>query len=126
SARSPRRGWPEGARFCPSCGTPADAGETVREQVPPTETGEVPVSYDVAEPHFFGVTPPLLLLGLAGVLIVVAIVLFASGRWPFGLIVLGIAALLGAAFLEAARRLPVQGLSRSTAAARERAQSKVE
>jgi len=117
---------PEGARFCPSCGTPTDAGETVHEQVPPNETGQVPVSYDVAEPRFFGVTPPFLLLGLAVVLFVVAIVLFASGHWPYGLIVLGIAALLVAAFLETARRRPSNALGHSTAVARERAQSTVE
>jgi hypothetical protein len=117
---------PENARFCPSCGTPADAGETVREEVPWHETGQVPVTYDIAEPRFFGVTPPFLLLGLAVLLFVFAIVLFASGRWPYGLIVLGIAALLVAAFLEAARRRPSRGLGHPTTAARERAQSTVE
>jgi hypothetical protein len=117
---------PENARFCPSCGTPTDAGETVREEVPLHENGQVPVSYDIAEPRFFGVTPPFLLLGLAVVLFVVAIVLFASGRWPHGLIALGIALFLVAAFLEAARRRPAKGLGRPTVAARERAQSTVE
>jgi len=98
----------------------------VREEVPVNETGQVPVTYDIAEPRFFGVTPPLLLLGLAVVLFVVAVVLFAFGHWPYGLIVLGIAALLVAAFLEAARRRPSHGLGHSTAAARERAHSSVE
>jgi hypothetical protein len=117
---------PENARFCPSCGTPTDAGETVRAEVPLHETGQVPVSYDIAEPRFFGVTPPFLLLGLAVVLFIVAIVLFASGHWPYGLILLGIAALLVAVFLEAARRRPSNGLGSSTAVARERAHSSVE
>jgi hypothetical protein len=117
---------PEDARFCPSCGTPTDEGQTVREQMPLEETGEVPVSYQVAEPHFFGVTPPFLLLSLAAVLFVVAIVLFVTGHWPYGLIVLGVAALLVAAFLEAARRRPTNSLGRSTVVARERAQSSVE
>jgi hypothetical protein len=117
---------PDNARFCPSCGAPTSAGETVLEQVPPNETGQVPVSYDIAEPRLFGVTPPFLLLGLAVVVFIVAIVLFGTGHWPFGLIVLGIAALLVAAFLEAARRRPSKGLGHSTVAARERAHSTVE
>jgi zinc-ribbon domain len=117
---------PENARFCPSCGTPTEEGETVRAEVPLNETGEVPVSYQVAEPRFFGVTPPFLLLSVAVVLFVIAIVLFVSGHWPYGLIVLGLAALLVAAFLEAARRRPANGLGHSTAVARERAQSSVE
>ncbi|HZR96101.1 MAG TPA: hypothetical protein VFA56_10425 [Gaiellaceae bacterium] len=104
----------------------AAAGETLREAIPPHETGAVPVSYDVAEPRWFGIAPPQLLLGLAVVLVVVAIVLFASGGWPYGLIVLGLSALVVAAFLEAARRRPTEGLGRPSAAARERAQSAVE
>jgi hypothetical protein len=94
--------------------------------MPPTETGEVPVSYQVAEPRFFGVTPPFLLLALAITVFVVAIVLFATGHWPYGLIVLGLSALLVAAFLEAARRRPAKTLGHSTVVARERAHSTVE
>jgi hypothetical protein len=117
---------PADARFCPSCGAATDAGETVREQLPAHETGQVPVSYQISEPRFFGVTPPFLLLGLAALLFVVAIVLFATGHWPYGLIVLGLAALLVAGFLEAARRRPANNLGHSTAFARERAHSTVE
>jgi hypothetical protein len=74
--------------------------------VPPEETGPVPVSMQVSEPRWFGVTPPQLLLGVAGVAALLAIVLFAAGHWPYGLILLGLAALLFAAFMEAARRRP--------------------
>jgi membrane protein implicated in regulation of membrane protease activity len=70
------------------------------------ETGAVPVHVQRSDPRWFGVTPPHLLLGVAAGMCAVAIVLFATGRWPYGLILLGIGALLVAAFLEAARRRP--------------------
>jgi Double zinc ribbon len=118
---------PVQARFCPSCGTQLDeAGETVRAEVPPTETGEVPVAYDRAEPRWFGVAPPDLLLGLAVIAFVFGLVLFATGHWPYGLILLGVCALVLAAFLEAVRRRPGRPLGRRSAVARERAQSTVE
>jgi len=94
------------ARFCPECGTKLHGDETVAVPLPPEETGPVPVSMQRAEPHWFGVAPPTALLVSSGVAIVVAIVLFASGHWPYGLIVLGLGALLLAAFMEAARHRP--------------------
>ena len=93
------------ARFCPECGTrledPRD--RTFELKLPPEETGPVPVTIQHAEPRWFGVTPPSLLLGATGAVLLIAIVLFGTGRWPYGLILLGLAALLLAAFLEAAR-----------------------
>jgi hypothetical protein len=96
------------ARFCPECGTRLEDGEhaTTIAQLPPQETGPVPVSVQRAEPRWFGVTPPAMLLGLAAVVLVLAIVLFLTGHWPFGLILLGLSALLLAGFLEAARQRP--------------------
>jgi hypothetical protein len=126
---------PPNARFCPACGgsTLEDpAGETVRAEVPPDEvgppdeTGPVPVHVQRAEPHWFGVTPPHLLLGVATAVSVFAIVLFAVGEWPYGLILLGVGALLVAAFLEAARRRPSSTLTRTSTDARERARSMLE
>jgi len=114
---------PANARFCPSCGAQVDAGETVRAEVPPNETGPVPVSMQRAEPHWFGVTPPVMLLGLAAIAFVVSLVLFGTGHWPFGLILLGVAALLVAAWLEAARRRPHSAITRASVDARERARS---
>jgi len=113
------------ARFCPACGTTLDdaANSTVRSELPPDETGPVPVHVQRTEPRWFGVTPPHLLLGVAAGVCVVAIVLFATGRWPYGLILLGICSLLIAAFLEAARRRPSSNLTRATTDARERAHS---
>jgi hypothetical protein len=118
---------PPAARFCPECGTPvAVSGETVQLELPPEETGPVPVEFDRAQPRLFGVTPPALLLAVALGLLVLAVVLFFSGHWPFGLIVAGLAALLFAAFLEAARRRPTSRVTRASTDARERAGSMVE
>jgi hypothetical protein len=116
---------PPNARFCPACGVTLDdpSSSTVRAEVPPDEPGRVPVHLQRTEPRWFGVTPPHLLLGVAAGVCVVAIVLFATGRWPYGLILLGIGALLVAAFLEAARRRPSSNLTRKTTDARERAHS---
>ena len=114
---------PEGARFCPSCGAELGAGSTVRAQVPLEETQ---ISYRRAEPRWFGVAPPQLLLGLSLVTVIIAIVLFATGHWPYGLILLGIGALLLAAFLEAARRRPAHPLVRTSLHARERARAAAE
>src|SRR6266550_146504 len=88
---------PAEARFCPSCGAPADAGSTVPAQVPLDETGPVPVAVQRSEPHWFGVAPPQLLLASAVVALALAFVLFALGHWPYGLILLGVGALLLAA-----------------------------
>jgi hypothetical protein len=107
---------PYGARFCPAC------GELLEEEREPG-----PVSMQVAEPRWFGVTPPHLLLGFAGAALVLAIVLFAVGHWPYGLILLGLAALLLAAFMESARRRPdAQPALRAGSAVRERTHSVLE
>jgi hypothetical protein len=107
---------PFAARFCPAC------GELLEEE---NEPG--PVSMQVAEPRWFGVTPPQLLLAVAGASLLLSIVLFAIGHWPYGLILLGLAALLLAAFIEAARRRPdAHATTRAGAAVRERTHSVLE
>jgi hypothetical protein len=96
-------------------------------ELPPPEVGPVPRSLHEAEPRWFGVTPPSLLLGLTTLLFVLAIVLFAVGHWPYGLILLGLAALLLAVFLEAARRRPEEHAAvRAGTEARERVRSRLE
>jgi hypothetical protein len=97
---------PAEARFCASCGARAGVIETVR-----------------SEPHWFGVAPPQLLLAIAVLTLVAALVLFALGHWPYGLILLCTGALLLAAFLEAARRHPDSTVTRASVDARERARS---
>jgi zinc-ribbon domain len=103
-----------GARFCPQCGQPTASGDTLVMEVPPDETGPVPVNVSHVEPRFYGVTPPLLALVLAGGAATVAILLFIGGHWPYGLILLGIAVLLVLAFLETARRRPERSASEAT------------
>src|SRR5205085_1777541 len=105
----------------------ADAGSTIRAELPPDETGgPVPVHVQRVEPRWFGIAPPHLLLAVAAAACAFAVVLFATGHWPYGLIVLGIGALLTAAFLEAARRRLSSTLTRASTDARERAHSAFE
>jgi uncharacterized membrane protein len=118
---------PRGARFCAECGTPvAGSGETVQLETPPEQTGPAHISFERSERRLFGVTPPALLLAVAAGLFVLAIALFVTGHWPFGLIVLGLAALLFAAFVEVARRRPSLPVTRASLDARERAGSLLE
>jgi hypothetical protein len=51
---------PEGSRFCPECGSRVGAaeGETAIQELPPDETGPVPVEYETARPRYFGVFRP--------------------------------------------------------------------
>jgi hypothetical protein len=93
---------PADARFCPACGTPV-RGDTVQ-----------------ARTRWFGLTPPTLVLGLAALLLVVALVLLALGSWVAGLLVLGLALLCAAAFLEAGRRKPDTEVARSSVGAVDR------
>ena len=81
-------------------------GDTVRAELPADETGPVPVTVQEASPRWFGLAPPTALFGLALVLFVVAIVLLVLESWVAGLIVLGLALLFTAGFLEAGRRKP--------------------
>lgn len=74
----------------------------------------MPVQRLQAEPRFYGVTPTILVLVLAGAALTLAVVLFVLGRWPFGLILVGAALLLLAVFVEAERRRP-EGRTRATA-----------
>jgi hypothetical protein len=84
-------------------------------ELPPEETGRVPVEYAQSEPRYYGITPTTLVLVLAGAALTVAVVLFALGHWPFGLIALGVSVLLVVVFIEAARRKPDGVVARSTA-----------
>ncbi|MDE3190536.1 MAG: hypothetical protein KGL94_06940 [Acidobacteriota bacterium] len=99
----------------PLSGNPAD--ETKRVQLPPSETGPVPVAISRAEPRWFGVPPPLLLLGLALGACVAAIACFAAASWPAGLVLLGLSAMFAALFLEVARRRPDSTLTQTSSEA---------
>jgi hypothetical protein len=86
-------------------------------EVPPDETGPVPVQYAQVEPRYYGIPPTTLVLFLSGAALTVAVVLFVLGHWPFGLIALGTCVVLLLVFLEAARRKPDGAAARSTAEA---------
>ena len=51
---------PKGSRFCPECGARVGAspGETAVDELPPDETGQVPIEYETARPRYFGVFRP--------------------------------------------------------------------
>ena len=85
---------PAEARFCSSCGTRLDGGDTQAVPLPPSEPGPVPVNVVHAEPRLFGVVPPLFAFGLACVLITLAIVAFAVGSWVLGLALVIVAVVL--------------------------------
>jgi hypothetical protein len=104
------------ARYCPQCGGPLDAGDTWPLELPPDETGPVPVNIMRTEPRLYGVTPASLVLGLAVVAAAATIALFVTGHWPFALILFGVTILLVLLFMEAARRKPDGRITRTTAA----------
>jgi hypothetical protein len=88
------------------------------------------ITFAYADIRWFGVPPALALLLLSGVASAIALALFATSHWPYGLILLGLAALLLAAFLEVARRRPDSRLTSyaagSAASARDHAAAAVD
>jgi len=107
------------ARFCPECGVRAGAGsdETAVQEVPPQETGPVPVHVTAAEPRFFGVTPPAAVLALAAASLALAIALLVTGHPVVGGVLLGVALVLALVFASLVRRLPETGVARISAGA---------
>lgn len=83
--------------------------------VPPDETGPVPVNVSRVEPRYYGVTPATLALLVATAALTLAIVFFATGRWPLALILLGLSVLLLLLFVEVVRRRPQGAVARSSA-----------
>jgi hypothetical protein len=86
-------------------------------ETPPTETGPVPLSVSSVEPRLFGVTPPIAVLALGVGAVVVAAVLFATGRWLPGALAFASALLLLATFAGVARRKPDGIVARASAGA---------
>ncbi len=89
---------PADATFCPSCGRRTDA--------PPVTEREIPIEVQHAEPRYFGLGTPVFILGAAGVLLVLGIVLIVTGPLLAGLVALAVAVCLLPAFLAGARRWP--------------------
>jgi hypothetical protein len=105
---------PKRSRFCPECGMRVGAGptETAVQELPPEETGPVPVELSTAAPRFFGVTPPGAVLALAVASLALAIGLLVSGHVIVGGALLGVAAMLALFFAGLVRRLPDAPVSR--------------
>jgi type IV secretory pathway TrbD component len=82
---------------------------------PPDETGRVPVQRLRVEPRLYGVTPTTLVLVLAGAALALAVVFFVRDNWPVALVLLGVALLLLAFFVEAVRRRPAGRVTRAGA-----------
>jgi hypothetical protein len=119
------RRLPKKSRYCPECGQPTAEGETKVLELPPDETGPVPVTYDRAERSYYGVTPVRLLAGLAAAGVVLAIVLFVTGHWPVGLILLGLSLLLLLVGVETGAVRARAGVAADAFATRGRAASRV-
>jgi hypothetical protein len=107
------------ARFCPECGTRVGAspGETAIQELPPDETGQVPVAMTTAEPRFFGVTPPAAVAALAAASLTLAVVLLVTGHVVVGGILLVVAGILFMLFAALARRLPDTTVARVSSGA---------
>ena len=114
---------PAEARFCSSCGSRLDGGDTQAVPLPPSEPGPVPVNVVHAEPRLFGVVPPLFAFGLACVLITLAIVAFALGSWILGLALVIVAVVLFVLFVGAARHAPTSPVAQATLTVGERISS---
>jgi zinc-ribbon domain len=105
---------PKDSRFCPECGVRVTSGDdaTAVEDVPLEETGSVPVHTVAAEPHYFGVAPPLALFALAVGALVLAVVLLVTGKTIIGALLLVAAGIFLALFVAASRRLPDNAVAR--------------
>ena len=104
---------PAKSRFCPQCGASVGvpSGETAVQELPPIETGPVPVDPFVAEVRFFGVPPSTILFGIGVGALTLAILLLAIGHFVWGFILFVLAALVLAAFVSQTRRLPGEASS---------------
>ena len=105
---------PKGGRFCPECGARTSVANdaTAVEEIPPEETGRVPVHTIAATPRYFGIAPPLALFALAVALLAAAIVVFVAGKAIAGALLLAAAALFSALFVAASKRVPENAVAR--------------
>ena len=90
-------------------------------ELPADETGPVPVSYTELERRFYGITPTGLVLALALASLALAIVLLLTGRWPLGLILLGVSVLLLLVSVETGALRDRAGVAADSVATRGRA-----
>jgi uncharacterized membrane protein len=116
---------PKESRYCPQCGQPVAEGSTKVLEVPPDETGPVPVEYTKAERSYYGVTPTGLALALAAAAVVAAVVLLATGHWPLGLVLLGVGVLIVLLGVETGTFRDRAGVAADSLATRSRARRRL-
>ncbi|HEY3962819.1 MAG TPA: hypothetical protein VGL84_09855 [Gaiellaceae bacterium] len=78
---------------------------------------ETPPSYERVEPHYFGLTPHLFVAALGGMALLAGVLLVVSGSVPVGVLLIALAALLLALFVEQARHRRASTADRIAAAA---------
>ena len=83
-----------------------DSEITKAEPVPPHETTPSPVEMSTATPHYFGLTPPTLLFGIATATLAVAIVLAVLRHWIAALVLAAVVLAEVVLFVGVARRKP--------------------
>jgi zinc-ribbon domain len=119
------RRLPKQSRYCPECGRPTGEGGTKVLELPPDETGPVPVTYAHSERTVYGVAPTTLVLVVAAAGVALAIVLFMTGHWPVGLVVLGLALLVALVSVETGAFRAHAGVAADAVATRSRAAARV-
>ena len=95
---------PAQATFCPSCGRRADAP-------PPERDGPIDVQH--AQPHYFGLGPPVFVFSAAIVLLLLGIVLIVTGPFALGVLMVIVALCLLPTFIAGARRWPETPIARA-------------
>jgi membrane protein implicated in regulation of membrane protease activity len=102
-----------------------DQDATKVEHVPPHETSASPVNVSVAAPHYFGVTPPMLVFALATASLALAIAFALLAHWVAALLLAVVSLVLLALFVGVARRKPDTELARVSARAIDRARERM-
>jgi hypothetical protein len=97
-------GLPAQAAFCPSCGRRTDLA-------PGSDDGPVDIQH--AEPHYFGLGPPIFVFTLAVGLLFLGVVLLFVGSVALGAIAIILAFCLLPTFLAGARRWPDTTIARA-------------
>jgi hypothetical protein len=85
----------------------------------------VPVTYERTERNLYGVAPTTLVLVLAALGVALAVVLFVTGHWPIGLVVLGLALLFALITIETGVFRERAGVAAESVATRARAAARV-
>ena len=88
---------PAEATFCPSCGRRTDAPLSERDE---------PIDVQHAEPRYFGIGTPGFVLAAAAALLLLGIVLAATGFVIVGIVAIAVAVCLVPVFVAGARRWP--------------------